>query len=691
MRLVIVESPTKAKTIKQFLGKDYIVESSFGHVRDLPQREVAIDTENNFEPKYIIIPKAKKVVNLLKERAKKSQDIILATDEDREGEAIAWHLVKALDLDETKIKRIVFHEITKNAIEEALQNPRNIDMGLVDSQQARRILDRLVGYKLSPLLWKKVARGLSAGRVQSVAVRLITERQKEIDEFKPEEYWTIVATLLKNKDGFDAILTKINNKTIGKLDIKTKTQAEEITDDSRGLEYRVSNIEKKETRRNPFPPFTTSTLQQEASRKLRFSAKQTMFIAQQLYEGITIGDGNKESIGLITYMRTDSLNLARQAMSNVRNLISEDFGKEYLPPKPNFYKTKSKGAQEAHEAIRPTLPEKRPEQLKEYLNKNQWALYNLIWQRTIACQMKPAVFDSTIVDIETNKSPLKHIYLFRINGNTLKFPGFLRVWPIRKEDVLLPELKEKEILELIKIDPLQHFTQPPAPYTEATLVKALEENGIGRPSTYAPILETIQKRGYVTKIIKYLHPTDIGIVVNKLLVEHFPKIVDIGFTAKMENDLDSIADGKKKWVPVVEKFYKPFEETLKEKYHSLVKKEIIEEKSDEICEKCGSPMVIKTGRFGKFLACSNYPKCKTTKALEQPLGVKCPECGTGEIIERKTRKGKTFYSCNQWPKCKFALWYKPNGEKCPKCDSLLVETRGGNIKCSNKDCDYTKD
>jgi len=689
MRLVIVESPTKAKTIKQFLGKDYVVESSFGHVRDLPQREIAIDTENNFEPKYIIIPKAKKVVNLLKERAKESQGVILATDEDREGEAIAWHLVKALELNKSKTQRIVFHEITKSAIEEALQSPRNIDMGLVDSQQARRILDRLVGYKLSPLLWKKVARGLSAGRVQSVAVRLIAERQKEIDEFKPEEYWTIVATLFKTEI-FEAILTKIDSKSIEKLEIKTKIRAEEIANDLKNLEYKISKIEKKETRRNPFPPFTTSTLQQGASRKLRFSAKQTMFIAQQLYEGITVGDGNKESIGLITYMRTDSMNLAAQAINNVRNLIANDFGEEYLPSRPNIYKTKSKGAQEAHEAIRPTFPEKRPEQLKEYLNKNQWALYNLIWQRTIACQMKSAVFDSTIVDIETGKSPSKHVYLFRVSGNTLKFPGFLRVWPIRKEDVLLPDLKEKEKLKLVKIDPFQHFTQPLAPYTEATLVKTLEENGIGRPSTYAPILETIQKRGYVIKRIKYLYPTDIGIVVNKLLVEHFPKIVDIGFTAKMEDDLDSVASGKKKWVPVVEKFYKPFEKTLKEKYNSLVKKDFIEEKSDEICEKCGAPMVIKTGRFGKFLACSGYPKCKTTKPLEQPLGVKCPQCETGQIIERKTRKGKIFYSCNQWPKCKFALWYKPIDEKCPKCDSLLMETRGGNIKCSNKECDYTK-
>jgi DNA topoisomerase-1 len=698
MRLVIVESPTKAKTIKQFLGKDYIVESSFGHVRDLPQKELAIETDNHFNPKYVIIPKARKVVSLLKERAKKSQSIILATDEDREGEAIAWHLIKALDIDESKTTRIVFHEITKSAIEEALQNPRSIDLGLVDSQQARRILDRLVGYKLSPLLWRKVARGLSAGRVQSVAVRLVAERQKEIDGFKPEEYWTIIATLLKikNRDtkiknDFEAILTKIDNKSIGKLDIKTRVNAEEIVKDLNGLKYTISDIEKKETRRNPFPPFTTSTLQQEASRKLRFSAKQTMFIAQQLYEGITIGDGNKESIGLITYMRTDSLNLAGQAINAIINLITNDFGKEYLPIKPNIYKTRSKGAQEAHEAIRPTFPEKRPEELKQFLNKNQWSLYNLIWQRAIACQMKSAVFDSTTINIETNKSLLEHVYLFRASGNIMKFPGFLRVWPIKKEDILLPELEKKENLDLIEVGPFQHFTQPLAPYTEATLVRALEENGIGRPSTYAPILETIQKRGYVIKRIKYLYPTDIGIVVNKLLVEHFPKIVDIGFTAKMEDDLDSIANGKKKWVPVVEKFYKPFEETLKEKYNSLVKKDFIEEKSDEICEKCGAPMVIKTGRFGKFLACSKYPECKTTKPLEQPLGVKCPQCETGQIIERKTRKGKIFYSCNQWPKCKFALWYKPIDEKCPKCDSLLIETRGGNIKCSNKECEYTKD
>jgi len=691
MQLIIVESPTKAKTIKQFLGKDYIVEPSFGHVRDLPQKELAIDTEKNFEPKYIIIPKSRKVVTLLKERAEKADDVILATDEDREGEAIAWHLTQALGLKNEKPKRIVFHEITKSAIEEALQNPRHIDTNLVDSQQARRILDRLVGYKLSPLLWKKVARGLSAGRVQSVAVRLIAERQKEIDEFKSEEYWSIEA-LLRNRQAkeFPALLLKKDGKLLLKLEIKSKTDAEAITADLENLKYKIVAIEKKETKRNPYPPFTTSTLQQEASRKLRFSAKQTMFIAQQLYEGIPIGSGKKESVGLITYMRTDSLNLAAQAVSKIRDLIAEKFGKEYMPVKANFYRTKSKGAQEAHEAIRPTYPEKTPEELKPYLNKNQWALYNLIWQRTIACQMNPAIFDSTTIDIETNKSAKNHIYLFRANGNILKFSGFLRVWPMKKEDIMLPQLEKNEVLDLIKISPLQHFTQPPAPYTEATLVKALEENGIGRPSTYAPILETIQKRGYVAKRLKYLYPTDIGVVVNKLLVEHFPKIVDINFTAKMENDLDSIADGKKKWVPIVGKFYRPFEETLKEKYDTLVKKEIIEEKTDEICEKCGSPMVIKTGRFGKFLACSNYPTCKTTKTIEKQVGVKCPQCGIGEITERRTRKGKIFYSCNQFPKCKYALWYRPTGEKCPKCGSLLVETRGKNVKCSNKDCDFTK-
>ena len=687
--LIIVESPTKAKTLQGFLGSNYNIESSFGHVRDLPKSNLAVDIENNFAPKYVIIPRAKKNVAQLKEKAQKSKEVILATDEDREGEAIAWHLVQALNLKNPK--RIAFHEITKNAIEEALKNPRKIDMNLVDAQQARRILDRLVGYKLSPLLWKKVAKGLSAGRVQSVTVRIIVERQREIDKFKPEEYWTIEAEF---KEGIIALLEKINEKTIPKLEIPNQQQADEIINDLKNVEYNVKDIGKKETKKYPFPPFTTSTLQQEASRKLRLSAKQTMFFAQQLYEGVPIEKG--KPVGLITYMRTDSLNLAGQAVFKIRNIIEKDFGKNYLPLKPNFYKTKSKTAQEAHEAIRPTFPERKPEEIKEFLNKNQFALYNLIWQRTIACQMNPATFDSTSIDIETSKSAKNHIYEFKANGNIMKFDGFLKVYPIKTEDKILPAIKLNQKLKLNKLIPLQHFTQPPSPYTEATLVKALEENGIGRPSTYAPTLDTIQKRGYVIKKIRFLHPTDIGILVNDLLVEHFPEIVDIDFTAKMENELDAIAEGKIKWVPIIKNFYVPFEKNLEIKYREIDKKEITEEKSDQICEKCGAPMIIKLGRFGKFLACSGFPKCKNAKPIVISSGVKCPECAglpvgkQGEIIERKTRRGKIFYSCSRYPQCKFALWDMPTGEKCPKCDSLLVKNRFNKVKCSNKECDYIK-
>ncbi|OGZ33122.1 MAG: DNA topoisomerase I [Candidatus Portnoybacteria bacterium RBG_13_40_8] len=686
MQLVLVESPTKSKTLQGFLGSKYRVYASYGHIRDLPERELGVNIKNDFKPKYIIIAKARKNIEYLKDQVPKFSNIILATDEDREGEAIAFHLKEALNLKNPK--RIVFHEITKPAIEEALKNPRDIDINLVDAQQARRILDRLVGYKLSPLLWKKVARGLSAGRVQSVAVRLVVERQKEIDGFKPTEYWGIEAEF-KNNPNFVSILTKKDNKTIPKLSIKTKTQAEEIVKDLKSVEYGIGNIEKKEIRRYPLPPFTTSTLQQEASRKLRFSAKQTMFIAQQLYEGVTLK--NKKSVGLITYMRTDSLNLAGQAIYKIRELIYKDFGKKYLPIKPNFYKTKSKTAQEAHEAIRPTFLEKKPEEIKEYLNKNQFVLYNLIWQRAIACQMEPAIFDDTIIDIETTKSKNNHIYGFRTTGHILKFDGFLKVWPIKSENLILPELKKNEPLDLIKLISNQHFTQPPAPYTEATLVKALEENGIGRPSTYAPILETIQKRGYIIKKIRYLCPTEMGVLVNNLLSEHFPQIVDIKFTAKMENDLDEIAQGKRKWVPIIEKFYWPFEENLKKKYDEIVKKKALIEKSDEICEKCGAAMVIRMGRFGKFLACSNFPKCRNTKTIENSTGVKCPKCIEGKIIEIKTKKGKIFYGCNNYPNCKFALWNMPTGEKCPKCDSLLVKTRQDKVKCSNKECNFTKE
>ena len=684
MSLIIVESPTKAKTLKGFLEKGFTVESSFGHVRDLPKSKLAIDIENDFKPEYSIMPKARKIISFLKEKVKKNKNVILATDEDREGEAIAWHLSFALGLKNPQ--RIVFHEITKTAIEEALKNPREIDINLVNAQQARRILDRLVGYKLSPFLWKKVARGLSAGRVQSVAVRLVCERQKEIDGFKPQEYWSIEAEF---KQEFNAELNKKDDKIIPKLGIKTKNEADEIIIDLKNLEYKISDIKKEETKKYPFPPFTTSTLQQEASHKLHFSAKQTMFIAQQLYEGLPLE--NKKLVGLISYMRTDSMNLAEQALWKIRDLIEKDFGKNYLPIGPNFYKTKSKGAQEAHEAIRPTFPERKPEEIKQFLNKNQFALYNLIWRRTIACQMNPAIFDSTSVGIETNKSKNNHIYGFRASGNIMKFDGFLKIWPTKTEDTNLPKLKKEQILELLKLIPLQHFTQPPFPYTEATLVKALEENGIGRPSTYAPTLETIQKRGYIAKRAKYLYPSDIGILVNNLLVEHFPKIVDIEFTANMENELDKIAEGKTEWAPVIKNFYEPFEKNLEQKYQEIEKRKVVDEKTDEICEKCGSPMIIKTGRFGKFMACSNFPKCKNTKHIEISSGVKCPECKQGDIIERKTRKGKTFYSCSRYPECKFALWDKPTGEKCPKCNSLLVQTRDRKIKCSNKECNYIKE
>ena len=674
MNLILVESPAKGKTIKSFLGKDYMVKSSFGHVRDLPAKKLSIDIENDFKPEYAIIPRAKKIVSELKKYAK-GKNVILASDEDREGEAIAWHLKHALKLENPQ--RIVFHEITKSAIEKALKNPRELDLNLVDAQQARRILDRLVGYKLSPLLWKKVARGLSAGRVQSVAVRLIVERQKAIDKFNAEEYWTIEAEF-KNK--LIAKLAKENDKIIPKLGIKTERESKDIIKELENTEYKIKNIERKQIKKYPLPPFTTSTLQQDAFRRLRLSAKQTMYFSQQLYEGINI---KGKSIGLISYMRTDSLSLSSQAIDKTRQEI-EKIGKEYLPEKPIFYKTKSKGAQEAHEAIRPTYPEKKPEDIKQYLDKNQYKLYKLIWDRTMACQMTPAIFDSTSINIQANK------YEFKANGNILKFDGFLKVYQIKTQDILLPEVKENEILDLEKLIPSQHFTKPPAPYSEATLVKALEENGIGRPSTYAPTLDTIQRRNYVVKKLRYLYPTDIGIVVNDLLVKHFPNIVDINFTAKMEQDLDKIAQGKEKWVKVIKEFYIPFEKNIKEKEKEIDKKELTEEESDEICDKCGKPMIIKIGRYGKFLACSGFPECKNTKPIQNSSGVNCPNCD-GQLIEKRTKKGKIFYGCNQYPKCDFALWDKPIDEKCPECNSILVETRGGKIKCSNKECGFIKE
>ncbi len=766
MNLVIVESPTKAKTISKFLTKDFKVESSFGHVRDLPEYEMGIDIEHDFKPHYVVPRKNQKIVNNLKKASQKAKNVYFATDEDREGEAIAWHLAQILKPKAEQIKRIAFHEITREAVLEAIKNPRSIDLNLVNAQQARRILDRLVGYELSPFLWRKVAKGLSAGRVQSVAVRLIVEREREIQNFKPQEYWTIEARLSKvrqgmarssngekttllnpakpystplNSDTFIAKLYKIDGAVLDKFDIATKEKAERILKDLEGRSYTVVDVQKKEKKRTPLPPFTTSTLQQEANRQFGFSAKQTMVIAQQLYEGINLGP--EGSIGLITYMRTDSVNLAEKFLNETRKFISVSFGDKYLPASSRRFATKSKLAQEAHEAIRPTDPNRKPDDIKQHLDDSQYKLYNLIWQRAIASQMAEALLISTTADIEAKKMEISNqkskisSYIFRTTGLTIKFDGFLKVYGSSQE-LILPPLEVNEPLDLIKLTPIQHFTQPPARYSDASLVKALEEHGIGRPSTYAPTISNIIERGYVERIEgRRLKPKEIAFLVNDLLVQHFPQIVDYKFTARMEDDLDEIAQRKKEWVPIIREFYIPFKENLNKKYQEISKKELTEEKTEEICEKCGAPMVIKTGRYGKFLACSAFPKCKNVKPLEKPTpseaettdekcekcgapmviktgrygkflacskypecknvkplikstGLTCPQCGKGEIVERRSKRGRTFYSCSRYPNCKFALWSRPTGEKCPKCNSLLVHGKKDMVVCSNKECDY---
>jgi len=665
MKLIIVESPTKAKTITKFLGKDYKVLSSFGHIRDLPKSTLGVDVENDFKPKYVIPIKARKVLKELKKATKKSDSVILATDEDREGEAIAWHLSKALDLENPE--RIVFHEITKPAIKQALENPRTIDNDLVDAQQARRVLDRIVGYKLSPFLWKKVARGLSAGRVQSVAVRVVAEREEEIKKFKAEEYWSIEA-LLNRSIEFYAQLTKKDDKAIPKLGIKNEKEAKDIIKDLKKAEYIVESVEKKETKKNPYPPFRTSTLQQEAWKRFRFPARFTMRIAQQLYEK-----------GHITYHRTDSANLSQLSLSVAKKFIEKEYGENYWPGYYRKYQSKGK-AQEAHEAIRPTFPNKQPEEIR--LDKNQHALYDIIWRRFIACQMKEATLDATSIDIKAKE------YTFRSKGQILKFDGFLKVYPMKFEQNDLPELKEGESLDLKKLTHTEHSTQPPARYTEASLIKILEDHGIGRPSTYAPIISTIQNRNYIEKNEqKRFQPTEIGLIVNNILVKHFPRIVDIKFTANMEKDLDKIAEGEEKWTKISENFYKPFDKNLQEKYKEVEKKEASIEKTDKKCPKCKKPLVIRLGKFGKFYACSGFPECRHTEPLEKKtLGIKCPKCEDGNVIEKRTRRKKIFYGCDQFPDCDFALWDKPTGKKCEKCNSLLIETKKKEIKCSNKDC-----
>ncbi|MFA6588514.1 MAG: type I DNA topoisomerase [Patescibacteria group bacterium] len=607
--LVIVESPTKAKTITRFLSKDYVVEPSFGHIRDLPKSEMGVDIENNYQPTYVVKKEDKDRVANLKKLAKTYGHVYFATDEDREGEAISWHLAELLKIPNSSVQRIVFHEITKEAILKALENPRALDMKRVDAQQARRILDRLVGYELSPFLWRKVTRGLSAGRVQSVAVRLIVEREREIQAFKPEEYWTVEGLFKHEKDSFPAKLLKLDGKSLDKFAINNKEQAEKIVEDLKTAEYKIGEIQNKTAKRSPNPPFTTSTLQQDANRRLGFSASRTMRLAQQLYEGVKLGETGQT--GLITYMRTDSLNLADKFITEANTYLEKTFGKEYAIGGRRF-KTNSKGAQEAHEAIRPTDVNLSPEKIEAHLDPDQFKLYDLIWKRAVASQMPEALIDQTSVDVDANKLGA----IFRTNGATIRFPGFLKVYPDGAKETLLPVLKTGDLTTAEKIEGLQHFTEPPARYSDASLVKTLEEYGIGRPSTYAPTIMTVIDRGYVIREERRLRPTEVAYLVIDLLVKHFPEIVDYQFTANMEQKFDDIAEGKTEWQPVIKDFYEPFKKHLIQKDAEISKKEITEKATDQICEKCGKPMVEKFGRFGKFLACTGYPDCKNTINLD---------------------------------------------------------------------------
>ncbi|MGB9779286.1 type I DNA topoisomerase [Caldanaerobacter sp.] len=688
--LVIVESPAKAKTISKFLGKNFKVAASQGHVRDLPKSQLGVDIENNFAPKYITIRGKGEIIEKLKKEAKDAEKIFLATDPDREGEAISWHIAQLLDLDIEKPCRIEFHEITKNAVQNAIKNPRKINLNLVNAQQARRILDRLVGYKISPILWKKIKRGLSAGRVQSVAARLVCDREREIEAFVPEEYWNIIAVLFdeKNSVKFEA---KFYGKEEEKIELKTKEDVDRIIN-SLSNEYIVYKVKTGTKRKNPPPPFITSTLQQEASRKLGFTAKKTMLIAQQLYEGIEIkGEG---SVGLVTYIRTDSTRVAKEAKEEAYQYISQKFGKEFANPNAE-YVSKKVNIQDAHEAIRPTSVFRVPEVIKDSLTPDQYKLYKLIWERFIASQMMPAIYDVVNMDIKNGE------YIFKASGSTMRFLGFMTVYvegsdfQEEEEEKTLPVLEEGVKLKLEELKPTQHFTQPPPRYTEASLIKELEEKGIGRPSTYAPTIATLLERGYVVKDKKVLKPTELGFIVTDALKEFFSEIVDVGFTAEMEEELDKIEEGKAEWYEVLRDFYQNFYQTLKVAEERMEKIEIEEkvEVTDIKCEICGRPMVVRKGRYGKFLACSGFPECKNTKPYFEKVGVKCPKCG-GEILKRWSKKGKVYYACENSPQCDFILWDKPVNEKCPVCGSLMVEknTKNGKvIKCSNPQCGYQKE
>ncbi len=679
--LVVVESPAKAKTIEKYLGKKYMVRASMGHLRDLPKSQFGIDVEHDFAPKYINIRGKGDLIKALKKDAKHADKIYLASDPDREGEAIAWHLAYILGVDPEEDCRIVFNEITKPAIQAAVREPHPINIDRVDAQQARRMLDRIVGYKLSPLLWRKIKKGLSAGRVQSVTVKLICDREKEIQAFVPEEYWTVGMKLKKaGTTQFNAELALVDGK---KLSLHSRAETDALVEDFCRQELRVQEIKKRERRRNPVAPFTTSSMQQDASRKLGFTSRKTMMVAQQIYEGVDLG--RRGPVGLITYMRTDSTRLSDLALEEARGYVETAFGAAYLPEKPQIYAA-GKKAQDAHEAIRPTSVENTPEIVAKYLSRDQLRLYTLIWQRFVASQMMPAVFDTVSIRIAAGKR-----YVARASGSRLKFPGFLAVYEDSKKekDVLLPEIAEGDALSLVRILPEQHFTEPPPRYNEASLVKTLEEKDIGRPSTYAPIIETILARGYVVRQEKHFQPTDLGFLVNDMLEEHFKDIVDVKFTAGLENELDEIAEGKVDKNELLRGFYEPFEKTLEKAEEVIGEIEVPEEVSDVVCEKCGRNMVVKQGRYGKFLACPGFPDCRNTKPLLKDTGVACPKCG-GRIVERRSRRGQLFYGCERYPECDYVTWDQPLTDKCPECGGPMFRHRYKNGRmlpyCGNDAC-----
>lgn len=684
-KLVIVESPAKARTVGRFLGKEFTVKASVGHVRDLLRSQLSVDVENEFSPKYRVPNEKRQVVKEIKQLAKTAEEIYLATDPDREGEAIAWHLVEAAEIEPKLTQRVVFHEITEPAVAEAFSHPREINMDLVDAQQARRVLDRLVGYNLSPLLWRKVRSRLSAGRVQSVALRLVVEREREIQAFVPQEYWSVHAEF-RPEGGQDTFISKLARIDGEEVSLGSEEEVTPLLEDMEKAGYSISKVKRGERRRNPSAPFTTSTLQQEASRRLGYTARRTMALAQQLYEGIDIGEGG--SVGLITYMRTDSTNVSEMSQSEARDFISQRYGSSFLPKAPPKYKTKSRGAQEAHEAVRPTSVLRQPEGLKEYLNRDQFRLYQLIWQCFVASQMEAAVFDTLSVEI-TGRGKA-HEYLFRASGSTVRFLGFLIVYEeARDEDQtteeeenakIPPDLVEGQVQILVRLIPEQHFTQPPPRYTEATLVRTLEEYGIGRPSTYAPILGTLQQRGYVVRDGKRLTPTETGILVNDLILGHFPDIVDVGFTAHMEEDLDRIAVGDENWVEVVREFYDPFSKQVERAELEMPELNMGPEPIGRECPDCGHELVIRWGRYGKFISCSNFPECRHTEAWLEKIGVTCPKDG-GEIVERKTRKGRVFYGCANYPECDFTSWKLPLPTPCPQCGGLLVVASKNFAQC----------